>query len=377
MIKTDQKSLVHLEDQRLNTPWQQKAFTKLLGLQYRLCYKKGSENNAFDALSRQHSTTAQSTHQQELQAISVAQPAWMEEVITGYAQDSKAQQLITQLAIGPVANGQFTLQQGILRFRGRVWLGNNKSQQHIMQALHDSALGGHSGFPATYRRIKHLFAWPGMKQIKTYVQTCQICQQAKPERVKYPGLLHPLPVAKRCRDMASLDFIEGLPTSGRFSCILVVVDTFSKYAHFIALAHPYTAHQIAQLYLDQIYKLHGMPESLVSDRDPIFTSHVWKELFKLQKVELRMSTAHHPQSDGQTERVNQCLETYLRCFVHSCPKTWSKWLPLAEFWYNSSFHSTLGKTPFQVVYGQEPRQLGILPANGTPITELNEWLEER
>lgn len=90
-----------------------------------------------------------------------------------------------------------------------------------------------------------------------------------------------------------------------------------------------------------------------------------------------MSTAHHPQSDGQTERVNQCLETYLRCFVHSCPKTWIKWLALAEFWYNSSFHSTLGKTPFQVVYGQDPWQLGIVPANATPVTELNEWLEER
>lgn len=144
-----------------------------------------------------------------------------------------------------------------------------------MRALHDSAIGGHSGFPATYSRIKLLFAWPGMKsQIKTHVQTYQVYQQAKPDRSPYPGLLHPLPVAKRYWDMVSLDFIKGLPTSGRANCILVVVDTFSKYAHFLPVTHPYTALQIAQLYIDQVYKLHDMPEALVSDRDAVFTSKV-------------------------------------------------------------------------------------------------------
>lgn len=267
----------------------------------------------------------------------------------------------------------------MLRFCGRVWLGNNvKLQQQVMRALHNSSVGGHSGFPATYRRIKHLFAWPGMKEhIKMHVQTCQVCQQAKPDRSPYPGLLQPLPVAKRCWDIVSLDFIEGLPTSGRYKCILVVVDTFSKYAHFLPVAHPYIAQQIAQMYIDNVYKLHGMPEALVSDKDAIFTSKVWQEIFKLQGVELKMSSSHHPQTDGQTERVNQCVETYLRCFVHSSPKNWSKWLALAEFWYNSAFHSTLGKTPFMVVYGQEPRQLGITPEHATPLPELNEWLEER
>jgi transposase InsO family protein len=110
-----------------------------------------------------------------------------------------------------------------------------------------------------------------------------------------------------------------------------VVDKFSKYAHFIPLSHPYTNFQVALLYITQIYKLHGLPKAIVSDRDRIFTSQVWRERFKLLKVELLMSSAYHPQTDGQTERVNQCLETYLRCFVHSCPTKWSSWLPFAEF----------------------------------------------
>ena len=144
-----------------------------------------------------------------------------------------------------------------------------------MRALHDNAVGGHSGFPATYRRIKHLFVWPGMKQhIKDRVQSCKIFQQAKPDRAQYPGLLHLLPVAKRCWDLVSMDFIGGFPSSRQYNCILVALDTFSKFAHFLPVKHPYTAQTIAQLYIDQVYRLHGMPEAIISDRDAIFTSKV-------------------------------------------------------------------------------------------------------
>jgi hypothetical protein len=106
-----------------------------------------------------------------------------------------------------------------------------------------------------------------------------------------------------------LDFIEGLPKSGKFDCILVVVDKFSKFAHFIALAHPFTALKIAQMFLDNIYRLHGMPSAIISDHDRIFTSAFWQALFKLSRTALRMSTSYHPQTDGQTERVNRCLQT--------------------------------------------------------------------
>jgi len=162
----------------------------------------------------------------------------------------------------------------------------------VLHALHGSALGGHSGIPVTFRRVKQLFAWPGLKtSVHDFVSTCQICQQAKPERVKYPGLLEPLPVPSSAWQMVSMDFIEGLPRSGGKNCILVVVDKFSKFSHFIPLSHPFTAAVIAKTFMQHVYRLHGLPQSIVSDRDKVFTSQFWQELFKLAKVQLRMSSA--------------------------------------------------------------------------------------
>jgi transposase InsO family protein len=122
--------------------------------------------------------------------------------------------------------------------------------------------------------------------------------------------------------------------------ILVVVDRLSKYVHFISVAHPYSATKIAQIFIANIFKLHGMPSSIVSDRDPVFTSLFWKELFKLHGTELKFSSSYHPQTDGQTEIVNKCVEHYLRCFSGDKPKEWLRWLPLAEWWYNTNIHAS-------------------------------------
>lgn len=182
--------------------------------------------------------------------------------------------------------------------------------------------------PVTYSKLKQYFAWPGMKtSVHNFVKACTICQQAKPDRSKYPGLLQPLLVPHS----SLTDSNYGLPHSSAYNSILVVVDKFTKYAHFIPLIHPFNATKIAQIYLDNIYKLHGMPQSIISDRDNIFTSTFWQALFKLTNTNLCMSSAYHPQSDGRTKRVNQCLETFLRCFVHACPKKWKDWLSVAEF----------------------------------------------
>lgn len=213
--------------------------------------------------------------------------------------------------------------------------------------------------------------------IKTWCSECSVCQQAKPERVKYPGLLQPIHVPDGAWKTISMDFIEGLPHSGHSNCILVIVDTFSKYGHFIPMTHPFTALSVAQQFMDQVFKLHGLPQAIISDRDKIFTSAFWKELFKLVGVDLRMTTAYHPQSDGQTERVNQCLETYLSCFVHVCPSKWRKWLSLAGYWYNTSYHSSLGYTPFEVLYGHLPRQLGLDLRDSCTVPALQDWMHER
>jgi hypothetical protein len=214
------------------------------------------------------------------------------------------------------------------------------------------------------------------KSVEDYVAQCSVCKQAKSERVRYPGLLQPLAVPKHSWHTVSLDFIEGLPSSRQADCILVVVDKMTKYAHFIALKHPYTAHQVAMAFVDNVFKLHGMPAVIVSDRDPIFTSKLWTELFKLIETELAMSSSRHPQTDGQTERINQCLETYLRCFVHARPKQWRHWLPLAEFWYNTSYHSAIKCSPFEALYGHPPRHFGVLDTTICRCDDLATWLAE-
>lgn len=373
-IRTDHRSLSFLDDQRLTTPWQHKALTKLLGLRYKIIYKKGVENGAADALSCFPFDSVM-----ELSAVSSIVPDWIKEVIDGYATDLDACSKVRTLCISADAVPDFSLKDGVLYFKNRMWIGNNAAiQQKILANLHNAPVGGHSGINVTYQRIKQLFAWPHLRTtIVQFVTACSICQQAKSEHVKYPGLLQSLPVPDHAWQIVSLDFIEGLPKSATFNCILVAVDKFSKYSHFVPLAHPFTAMDVAEAYMQFIHKLHGLSQSLISDRDRIFTSTLWTTLFRLAGTQLCMSSSYHPQTDGQTERVNQCLETFLRCFVHTCPSQWSKWLALAEYWYNTSFHSALGTTPFEVLYGHKPRYFGLSVNALCESLELSDWLQER
>lgn len=149
-----------------------------------------------------------------------------------------------------------------------------------------------------------------------------------------------------------MNFIDGLPSSHGKTTIFVVVDRLTKYAHFCPVNHPYTAFSITQFFMDNIVKLHGVPQSIVSDQDKLFTSNFWKELFHLQGTMLKMSISYHPQTNGQTEVVNRCLENYLLCFMGDKPKEWIRWLPWAEWWYNTTYHSATKMTPFEAVYGQ-------------------------
>lgn len=193
-------------------------------------------------------------------------------------------------------SGHYTLTKGIIYFKSRIWVGNAPDIQHqILFALHNSAVGGHSGYEATYSRVKRLFAWPHLKQsVKDYVAQCVVWQQAKTEKIASPELLSPLPIPDGSWQTLTMDFIEGLPKSKSFNCILVVVDKFTKYAHFLPLSHPFTALEVATLFMNNIFKLHGLPQAIVSDRDKIFTSNLWKELFKLLGTQLHMSSAYHP-----------------------------------------------------------------------------------
>lgn len=213
----------------------------------------------------------------------------------------------------PNAQG-FALQDGLIRHHGRVWVGANSGlHTRIISALHSSALGGHSGAQATYFRVKQLFHWKGIKaDVENFVKQCSICQQAKHELCKSPGLLQPLPIPNGPWQDISMDFIDGLPKSEGYTVIFVVVDRYTKYAHFMPLKHPFTASKVAKLFMDNIVRLHGIPRSIVSDRDKVFTSNFWQDVFKKCDTKLQLSTAYHPQTDGQTERINQCVEMFLR-----------------------------------------------------------------
>jgi len=154
-----------------------------------------------------------------------------------------------------------------------------------------------------------------------------------------------------------MDFVEGLPRLGGKDCILVIVDWFTKFSHFIGLSYPFTAQEVARVFLDNVVKMHGVPQSMVLNRDKVFTSSFWRELLKSLGTKPHMSTAYHPQTDGQSKRVNQCLESYLRCLCFMQPRGWHKWLSVAQWWYNSCHHSSINMSPFEALYRYKPALL--------------------
>ena len=177
------------------------------------------------------------------------------------------------------------------------------------------------------KRVKQMFFWPKLrKYVMEFVLRCDVCKKCKHETVAQPELLQPLPIPTQAWTNISMDFVEGLPKSKGWDCILVVVNGFTKFSHFIGLTHPFTAQEVARIFLDRVVQLHGVPQTIVSDRNKVFASLFWKELFKSLGAKLYMSSAYHLESDGQTERVNQCLETYLRCLCFLQPKGWHRWL---------------------------------------------------
>ena len=261
VIKTDQKSLTHLDDQRLSTPWQHKALTKLMGLKYRIVYNKGVENTVADALSR-----VTPHNKMELISLSCSQPEWLDTISHAYAKFPETAKLLAALTIHKSC-GDFVLQEGLIKVKGKILVPPDfQLQQLIITALHASPVGGHSGAFVTYQKVKQVFVWTRMKaMIKEFVANCQVCQQAKSERVKYPGLLQLLPVPEFAWQVITMDFIDGLPLSHSYNCIMVIVDKFSKYAHFVPLSHPFTAYKVALAFMEHVFKLHGLPESIIFD----------------------------------------------------------------------------------------------------------------
>ncbi|KAJ9547082.1 hypothetical protein OSB04_019625 [Centaurea solstitialis] len=349
-VYMDQKSLRFLLEQRITNPGQQNWVAKLLGYQFDILYKPGRENRAADALSRR-------AEDGELSSLTSG-PVWvqgtqlMEEVRT----DPGLQLIIRDLSTNPKSHPGYTVKHGVLFYKDRLVIPRTSPLiPSLLAEFHSSLSGGHSGYYRTYRRLAANLYWPGMiSKVQDYVKACDVCQRAKASTMSPSGLLQPLEVPNVVWEQLSMDFIVGLPRSRGYNALLVVVDRLSKYSHFILLKHPYTAKSVAEVFVREVVRHHGIPKSIVSDRDPLFLSHFWQELFRLQGTKLNMSSAYHPESDGQTEVINRCLETYLRCFAIDQPHSWALWIPWAEFWYNSTFHGSTGISPFEIVYGRKP-----------------------
>ena len=248
-----------------------------------------------------------------------------------------------------------TIRDGLLYRENRIYVPSTELQLDILRRFHDSISSGHFGVRKTVDLVSRQFWWPRMiRFIKDYCRSCEVCMRSKSSRHKPYGLLKPLPISPGPWRSVSLDFIVSLPLSAGFDAIMVVVCRFTKMSHFIPCSTTITAMESAKLFFDHVYRLHGSPETIISDRGPQFIAHFWKRFFELLGTEVVTSTAFHPQTDGQTERTNQTLEQYLRSFSSYNQDNWVSLLSSAEFSYNNSFHASIQCSPFYANYGFNP-----------------------
>lgn len=205
-----------------------------------------------------------------------------------------------------------------------------------------------------YQDLKKLFWWSGMKRdVARFVYVCLTCQKSMVEHQRTEGLLQPLEIPKWKWDSISMDFVTGLPkTLKGYEAIWVIVDRLTKSAHFIPIDIIFPLQKLADLYISVIMKFHGVPSSIVSDRDPRFTCGFWKSLYEALGSNLKLSSSYHPQTDGQTERIIQTLEDLLRACVLEQGGDWDNHLTLIEFTYNNRYHSSIGMAPYEALYGR-------------------------
>jgi hypothetical protein len=248
--------------------------------------------------------------------------------------------------------------KGILWFEDRlVVLKDPELRKKILDEAHLSKFSMHLGSNKMYYDLKSLYWWTMMKrEIAKYVSECDTCQRIKASHLKMAGTLQPLLIPSWKWEDINMNFIVGLPNNSRHhDSIWVIVDRLTKTAHFLPVHTTHKAERYVEIYIDQIVRFHGIPRTIISDRGTPFVACFWEQLQKSLGTTVIRSSAYHPQTDGQTERVNQVLEDMLRACVIHYGKNWDKCLSLAEFSYNHSYQSSLKMTPFEALYGRRCR----------------------
>ena len=362
-VITDHRSLQHFMTQPSLSARQARwsEFIQEFACDMKITYKPGKLNEAADALSRRPD------HQH---LNSVSSPVIVTELIDlirkAYANDEVCKKLLKE-------DRTVSCRDGIMfKNRHRIIVPNSTEiRGRILSEYHDIPLSGHVGVHKVYEQLSRKWYWPRMKEtVVDYVRSCPSCQQNKSSNQKPIGLLQPLPIPERRWQQVTLDLITQLPkTKSGNDAIVVFVDKLSKMVHYVATTTDVDAVKLADLFISQVVRLHGIPESIVSDRDSRFTSSFWKSLWDQLGTKLHMSTAFHPQSDGQTERANRTLEEGLRAYVSINHDDWDIHLPILEFAVNNSPSASTGETPFMLNYGQNP----LLPVDlMNPASQVEE-----
>ena len=266
----------------------------------------------------------------------------------------------------------------VIHVDGDLMLGNriyvpkvDDLRREILDEAHSAPYAMHPRSSKMYQMLKSHFWWPKMKkEVAEFVSKCMTCQQVKSEHQAPVGKLHPLPILEWKWEKITMDFVTGLPrTQRKNDAIWVIVDRLTKSAHFLPIRWGCTLDQLAKRYVDEIVRLHGVPLSIVSDRDPIFTSRFWGSLQQALGTKLHFSTAFHPQTDGQSERTIKTLEDMLRACVLEFQGSWDDYVTLIEFSYNNHYHNSIVMAPYEALYGRKCRCPVYWDEEGTRILE--------
>lgn len=341
VLFTDHDAIRHLDSQAKVSARHAGWISFLQQFTFVIRHQSGKTNRVADALSRCHGLLT-TMHTSVVGFESLAEL---------YVSDPFFSTIFSDAEAG--LTDDYSIQDGFL-FRGlRLCIPDCSLRLQIITELHNE---GHVGRDRTLQLVTTSYFWPTLRRdVERFVSRCRTCQQSK-GKSSNAGLYLPLPIPTQPWTDVSMDFVLGLPRTQRgFDSIFVVVDRFSKMAHFVACKKTTDAVSVVTLFFREIYRLHGLPSSIVSDRDTRFLSHFWRSLWKLLGTTLDMSTAYHPQTDGQTEVTNRSLGNLLRCLVGDNIKTWDTKLGKAEFAHNHALNRSLGMSPFRAVYGFVPR----------------------
>ena len=265
-----------------------------------------------------------------------------------------------------------TCEDGVLYRREKLWVPEEENLRTlILREVHDQRATGHLGQRKTIHLLQRYYFWPGLiSDTKRYIQSCHTCHRAKPSRQRPAGKLEPLPVPEQRWQDVAIDFVVGLPKSNGKNAIFTVTDRLSKGRHFISCTageKGTSAEKTADMILRHVWKHHGLFSSVVSDRGPQFIADVWQSLCRRLGIKAKLSTAYHPQTDGQSENSNQWMKQYLRLFVNYHQTNWDDLLPMAEFAANAAPSDAIGMSPFFLNHGYEPR-MSFTPDKETPAS---------